>query len=83
MTMRRLTATVLLALAILVALLAMPLVWVAAHLKAAADRRRGRTGLPVAGGWVARPRLVLPQCAIEAILRQHEAAVMVGREKVH
>ena len=81
--MRRLTATVLLALAVLLACVAMPLVWLAQWLKAAADRRRGRSGLPVAGDWVAPPRLVLPQCAVEAILRQHEAAVATGKEPRH
>ena len=83
MTMRRLTATVLLGLAVLLACVAMPLVWLAAHLKAAADRRRGRAAPPVAGGWVARPRLVLPACVVLELMRQHEARVMAGKELVH
>jgi hypothetical protein len=63
------------------ACVAYPLAWLAQALRRKAETLRPPQARPVT--WVARPRLVLPQCAIEAILRQHEAAVMCVRERVH
>jgi hypothetical protein len=81
--MRRLPALLLMAVAVLLACVAWPLVWACLWLRNTADRLRGQPSPAPPVYWVAPSRLVLPRCVIEEVLRQHEAAVAVGRERVH
>jgi len=63
------------------ACVAYPLAWLAQALRRYAETLRPPQARPVC--WVARPRLVLPDVVVQEVMRQHEAKVAVGRERVH